>query len=118
MLLPEVYSSFSLEMLKLAEDKKLVPFHKRPVPRALIEAGVAAGGVGAGYVAGGAAHKALIRAGAMKKFRALPPAQQAKAFRVGGTVLGLGATAGVAGIRYARRKARHDERIKSKAEQG
>jgi hypothetical protein len=117
-MLSSVYSSFSLEMLKLAEDKKPVPFHKRPVPRALLEAGVAAAGVGTGYVAGGAAHKGLIRAGAMRRFRNMPPAQQAKAFRVGGTVLGLGATAGVAGVRYARRKARHDERVKSKAEQG
>ena len=112
--------SFHNEVVKLAAEKakQPVPFHKRPVPRAIMEAGVAAAGVGAGYVAGGAAHKALIRSGALQKFRALPPAQQAKAFRVGGTVLGLGATAGVAGMRFARRKARRDERLKSKAEQG
>ena len=118
-MLPIVHTAFAVEMAKIAEAKKKEkPFFQRPVPRALLEAGVAAAGVGTGYVAGGAAHKALIRAGALKKFRAMPPAQQAKAFRVGGTVLGLGATAGVAGVRYARAKKRRDERVKSKAEQG
>ena len=110
--------AFKLQKSAEVAKQEKPPFFKRPVPRALLEAGIAAAGVGAGYVAGGAAHKALIRSGALKKFRALPPAQQAKAFRVGGTVLGLGATAGVAGIRYARAKKRRDERLKSKTESG
>lgn len=120
-MLPVVHSAFASEMLKLAVEKvekPKPPFHQRPVPRLLLEAGVAAAGVGAGYVAGGAVHRGLSRSGALRKFRALPPAQQAKAFRIGGTVLGLGATAGVAGVRYARRKKRRDERLDSQTKQG
>ncbi len=111
------FSSFAKELMKIsaAKKKEEKPFFRRPVPRALLEAGVAAAGVGSGYVAGGAAHKALIHSGALKRFRALPPAQQAKAFRVGGTVLGLGATAGVTGVRYARSRKRKNERLAGKA---
>jgi len=113
----EMLHSFHNEVLKIsaAKKKEEKPFFRRPVPRALLEAGVAAAGVGSGYVAGGAAHKALIHSGALKRFRALPPAQQAKAFRIGGTVLGLGATAGVAGVRYARSMKRKNERLADKA---
>ena len=117
-MLPVVHSAFTNEMFKIAAEKKQLPLYQRPVPKLLLEAGVAAAGVGAGYMAGGAAHKALSQTGALRKFRALPPAQQANAFRIGGTVLGLGATAGVAGVRYARSKKRRDERLKSQTEQG